>query len=597
MFRIQTKRSLLMVLLSFCLVTAILPQIGFAATNLALSKAVTTSSVLGTDYAGLKAVDGNATVTSWVSATAEAVSWLYVDLVSSQTIDTVVIKWPQYTYATSFKIQTSTDASTWIDKYKTTAGSGGTTTASFTATSAKYVRVYMTAKADVNYEIFELEVYNNGGGGGSDTTAPTAPTSLASPSKTATSVNLSWTASTDNVGVTSYDVYKNGASPVNVSGISATISGLTASTAYAFTVKAKDAAGNVSAASSALNITTNAAGGCSSNCHLENLAFLDSAWFATAQSAANITTYVNELAANKIKYQIADIGLLVNSSTSTNGTLPASGYAGLATWIKNSKLTDPNQKIIIGLNYSNRFTRVSGVKVSNPNFGTATFNSNVNAIIHTLVNVGVQIGGTGTFYKADGVHLDWEGFMTNDTTLLSTLQYLRNNALAGNAYYSISTPADPPYSGVTTYQWTNTYIGQVAAIVNMMNPMMYDQMGWGSDVTTAATFKTFWTNEISRYSTAIGNTGPGGVRSQLVPTMPSYEMKTAEDGVVYHNPAIESLLKAAEGINAAITGGANVYGAGIFWWSNFIGRNAAIYPSSKFTPDQTNWMSQWVNHP
>ncbi|OCT13485.1 hypothetical protein A8709_17940 [Paenibacillus pectinilyticus] len=94
----------------------------------------------------------------------------------------------------------------------------------------------------------------------SDTTAPTAPTGLASPSKTDTSVNLSWTASTDNVGVTGYDIYNGSTLAGSTTGATTfTVSGLTASTAYTFTVKAKDAAGNVSAASSGLNVTTNAA--------------------------------------------------------------------------------------------------------------------------------------------------------------------------------------------------------------------------------------------------------------------------------------------------------------------------------------------------
>ncbi|SDW57586.1 fibronectin type III domain-containing protein [Paenibacillus sp. CF384] len=104
-----------------------------------------------------------------------------------------------------------------------------------------------------------MEIYSSGGG---DTQAPTAPSNLASPSKTDTSVSLTWTASTDNVGVSGYDVYR-GTTKVNASLITGTtsysVTGLTASTAYSFTVKAKDAAGNESAASSVLNVTTNAA--------------------------------------------------------------------------------------------------------------------------------------------------------------------------------------------------------------------------------------------------------------------------------------------------------------------------------------------------
>ncbi|WNG25163.1 chitinase [Cystobacter fuscus] len=98
-------------------------------------------------------------------------------------------------------------------------------------------------------------------GGGGDTQAPTAPANLTSPSKTSTSVALSWSASSDNVGVTGYDVYRNGSLAGSSTSTSYTVGGLTASTAYSFSVKAKDAAGNVSAASSTLSVTTSASGG------------------------------------------------------------------------------------------------------------------------------------------------------------------------------------------------------------------------------------------------------------------------------------------------------------------------------------------------
>ncbi|MBA9050024.1 endo-1,4-beta-xylanase [Streptomyces murinus] len=100
-----------------------------------------------------------------------------------------------------------------------------------------------------------------GGGGGTDTTAPTAPTGLAVSATTSSSVSLKWTASTDNVGVTGYDVYRGSTKVGSTTSTSYTDSGLSASTAYSYTVKAKDAAGNVSAASSAVTATTSASGG------------------------------------------------------------------------------------------------------------------------------------------------------------------------------------------------------------------------------------------------------------------------------------------------------------------------------------------------
>jgi chitodextrinase len=89
-----------------------------------------------------------------------------------------------------------------------------------------------------------------------DTTAPTAPTTLAASGTTTTSTNLSWTASTDNVGVTGYDVYQGATLKATVTTTTYSVTGLTAATAYTFSVKAKDAAGNISASSNVVNVTT-----------------------------------------------------------------------------------------------------------------------------------------------------------------------------------------------------------------------------------------------------------------------------------------------------------------------------------------------------
>lgn len=91
---------------------------------------------------------------------------------------------------------------------------------------------------------------------GGDTQAPTAPGSLASSNITASSVNLSWTASSDNVGVTGYDVYRNGVLLASTASTSYSVTGLSSNTTYQFYVKAKDAAGNVSAASNTISVTT-----------------------------------------------------------------------------------------------------------------------------------------------------------------------------------------------------------------------------------------------------------------------------------------------------------------------------------------------------
>ncbi|MEU9268968.1 carbohydrate binding domain-containing protein [Streptomyces sp. NPDC048251] len=115
--------------------------------------------------------------------------------------------------------------------------------------------------AQGTYYADDISLDGPGGGGGSDTQAPTVPGGLTSTGKTSSSVSLSWNAATDNVGVTGYDVYSGSAKVLTVSGTSATVSGLSASTGYTFTVKARDAAGNTSAASNSVSVTTNAGGG------------------------------------------------------------------------------------------------------------------------------------------------------------------------------------------------------------------------------------------------------------------------------------------------------------------------------------------------
>lgn len=94
-----------------------------------------------------------------------------------------------------------------------------------------------------------------------DTDAPSIPSSLAFSNLTATSVNLSWNPSTDNVGVFAYDVYKDDVFLTTTSNTSFMVTGLTPSTSYTFKVRAKDASNNSSDFSNVLNITTSSSTG------------------------------------------------------------------------------------------------------------------------------------------------------------------------------------------------------------------------------------------------------------------------------------------------------------------------------------------------
>jgi chitodextrinase len=90
----------------------------------------------------------------------------------------------------------------------------------------------------------------------SDTTAPSAPTQLAPTGATATTVSVSWAASTDNVGVTGYDLYSNGTKVGTTTGTTYSFTGLTCGTSYTFGVVAFDAAGNRSTRPTTTGSTT-----------------------------------------------------------------------------------------------------------------------------------------------------------------------------------------------------------------------------------------------------------------------------------------------------------------------------------------------------
>jgi chitodextrinase len=128
--------------------------------------------------------------------------------------------------------------------------------ASVTAPNTSYVVSEWTDTGLDNFSNLGMHTMDLDGGSVADTQAPTAPASLVASNVTSTSVTLSWNASTDNVGVTGYQVFSNGTLIQTLTSTSLTVSGLTAATSYTFTVKATDAAGNVSGASNTVNITT-----------------------------------------------------------------------------------------------------------------------------------------------------------------------------------------------------------------------------------------------------------------------------------------------------------------------------------------------------
>ncbi|MET9230210.1 glycoside hydrolase family 9 protein [Lentzea sp. NPDC003310] len=94
------------------------------------------------------------------------------------------------------------------------------------------------------------------GGGVADTEPPSIPSGLTASGADATGVTLSWTAAADNVGVAAYDVLNGTTVTGSTAATSLRITGLTPDTAYSFAVRARDASGNVSAASTPVAVRT-----------------------------------------------------------------------------------------------------------------------------------------------------------------------------------------------------------------------------------------------------------------------------------------------------------------------------------------------------
>jgi len=117
------------------------------------------------------------------------------------------------------------------------------------------------AAGNVSSQSSSASATTSSGGGGGDTQSPTIPNGLSGQAISSSQINLSWTASTDNVGVTGYRIYLNGALIDTSATNSYSDIGLSASTTYTYTVSAYDAAGNASSQSASTSATTSSGGG------------------------------------------------------------------------------------------------------------------------------------------------------------------------------------------------------------------------------------------------------------------------------------------------------------------------------------------------
>ncbi|MBB5084001.1 CARDB domain-containing protein [Nonomuraea endophytica] len=230
------------------------PATAAAGPNLSPGKATRASSS-HPEYPVSNINDGNQ-ATYWESTSNNFPQWAQVDLGTATSVDQIVLKVPApaawQTRTQTLTVQGGPDG-TNFSTVKASAGytfnpaSGNTVTIGFTAATHRFWRVLISANTGWPAgQISEFEIYGAATGG--DTQDPTAPGNLAYTQPAAGQIRLTWSASTDNVGVTGYDVYANNQFRASVAGNVLTYTdNQPASATVSYFVRAKDAAGNESA--------------------------------------------------------------------------------------------------------------------------------------------------------------------------------------------------------------------------------------------------------------------------------------------------------------------------------------------------------------
>ena len=203
-----------------------------------------------------------------------------------------------------------------------------------------------------------------------DTQAPTAPTNLIANNPTSNSVSLNWTASTDNVGVTGYDVYANGTLKTTVTGTSTTVQSLTPSTTYNFYVIAKDAAGNVSPQSNTATETTLAGTGGGGTCGTEDFSNIPA-----SSSSYSTRTWTN----NNITWTATD----ARTDETINGKAITLRVGNLTSSTVSGGIQDLTVKT--SLKYGSG-AGVLNVEINGVQVGTIPYTATANAVTTTTIS-------------------------------------------------------------------------------------------------------------------------------------------------------------------------------------------------------------------
>ena len=184
----------------------------------------------------------------------------------------------------------------------------------------------------------------NTGGNNNDTQAPTSPSSLVASNTTQTTVDLNWTASSDNIAVSGYNIFNGNNQVGNTTATNFTVTGLTAGTSYTFTIKAYDAAGNTSTASNAVNITASSgnSGGNGNSSELLISEYVEGSSYNKAIEIANFTGTSVNLADYSVK-KATNGGGVWDATLALSGTL---AHGNVYVIVNNSASTELKNKAL-----------------------------------------------------------------------------------------------------------------------------------------------------------------------------------------------------------------------------------------------------------
>lgn len=368
---------------------------------------------------------------------------------NAKCVQTVAVK-PNATYTLSAWVQGgyaylgatgtgTTDVSTWTPD---TASWKQLTTTFTTGASTTSVTVYTHGwYGQAAYLADDVSVYGPDGGGGGDPTptVPAAPAGLAVSGTSSSSVSLSWNTVS---GATGYHVYRNGTKITAVTGTSATVTGLAASTSYSFQVTAVNSAGE-SVKSGTVTGTTTASPGDGGGALPKHA--VTGYW----QNFNNGAT-VQKLSAVQSQYDI--IAVAFADATTTPGavtfTLDSAGLGGYTVDQFKADIKAKQaagKKVVVSVGGQN-----GTVSVSDPT-SAANFANSVYALMQT--------------YGFDGVDIDLENGL-NATYMSQALRSL--SAKAGSGLILTMAPQTIDMQSTSNaYFQTALNVKDILTVVNM----------------------------------------------------------------------------------------------------------------------------------